>query len=100
AAYRQDNFQAAQPRFEALAASLKNQKEPWTAIVPLRRAQILIEQKKWNEAARLAESVARDYPNFEQQHEADYVIGCCHMAQGDFEGARPALMRVTRSAAG
>jgi cellulose synthase operon protein C len=100
ASYRQDDFQAAQPRFEALAASLKNQRESWTAIVRLRRAQILAEQKKWTEAARLAESVGRDFPDFVQQHEADYTIGRCRMAQGDLDGARAAFTRVTRSAAG
>src|SRR5690606_3205615 len=48
----------------------------------------------------VAESVARDYPEFDQLYEADYVIGRCFAAEADFEKARAAYRRVLQSGTG
>jgi TolA-binding protein len=98
--YRGGDFNAAMHRFEALTPRISHRDETWMAIVPLRRAQMLAEQKQWSTARTIAESIARDFPQFDQQFEADYVIGRCLAAEGDFDAARTAYQRVVRSTAG
>ena len=99
-AYRRGDFPLAQQRFDALGERLTDHSDAWTAIIPLRRAQILAQQKQWTQAQAVAESIARDYPQFDQQYEADYVIGRALAASDNFEGARTAYQRVVRSATG
>jgi TolA-binding protein len=99
-AYRRGDFALAQHRFDELGARLTDHSDSWTAIIPLRRAQILSQQKQWTQAQAVAESIARDYPQFDEQHEADYVIGRALAASENFDGARAAFQRVVRSAAG
>jgi TolA-binding protein len=83
-----------------LGTRLTDHSDAWTAIIPLRRAQILAQQKQWTQAQAVAESIARDYPQFDQQHEVDYVIGRALTASNNFVGAREAFRRVVRSANG
>ncbi len=99
-AYRRGDFPVAQQRFDDLGTRLTDHSDAWTAIIPLRRAQILAQQKQWTQAQAVAESIARDYPQFDQQHEADYVIGRALAASNNFVGAREAFQRVIRSATG
>lgn len=98
--YRQKHYEAAQEQFNELARKTQGRAEPWMAMIPLRRAQILAHQKKWNEALTIASQIEKDYPDFAQQYEADYLIGRCRASQADFEGAREAYREVTRSPQG
>ncbi len=99
-AYRRSDFAVAQQRFDALGERLTDHSDAWTAIIPLRRAEILAQQKQWTQAQAVAESIARDYPQFDQQYEADYVIGRALASSDNFDGARAAYGRVVRSATG
>lgn len=67
------------------------------AMVALRQAQIEAHRSRWDAALSQAEAVAQNFPDFRQQHEADYLIGRCRAALGDLEGAREAYTRVVRS---
>ncbi len=98
-AYRQGDYEAAQRRFDTLMPHLANHDQAWMAMVPLRRAQMLADQKQWASARASAETIAHDYPQFNQQFEADYVIARTLAAEGDFDGAREACLRVVRSPA-
>ncbi|MBL8826217.1 MAG: tetratricopeptide repeat protein, partial [Planctomycetaceae bacterium] len=101
AAYRQRQFDVALKRLEALAPQASGEVKPsWAAMVPLRRAQILVQQKKFTEAREIAEKIATDFPQFEQQYEVDYVIGRAHASAAEFDEAREAYQRVIRSPRG
>jgi cellulose synthase operon protein C len=99
-AYRGGDFANAMQRFDTLMPRITQHDEAWMAIVPLRRAQMLAEQKQWGAARGVAETIVQDFPQFDQQFEADYIIGRCLAADGDFDAARAAFQRVVRSAAG
>lgn len=101
--YRQGDYQAAAARFQQLDREIdqaKDRREPWMAVVPLRRAQMLIQQGQYREACAIAAKIDADYPRFEQQYEVDYVLGRCLANEADFAGARKAYNRVIASAAG
>jgi cellulose synthase operon protein C len=98
--YRQADYAAAAPRLERLAEQVKDQREPWMAMIPLRRAQILAQQNQWSQAQAIAAKIAADFPGFQQQYEVDYLLGRCLANQADFDGARAAYNRVIRSPAG
>ena len=100
AGYRQGDYTEAGKRLDALASRLEGRQEAWTAMVPLRQAQVLAQQKKWKEAQDLAESIGGRFPDFDQQFEADYVIGRALASRGEFEAARAAYQKVIRSTTG
>ncbi|MEX0712978.1 MAG: tetratricopeptide repeat protein, partial [Pirellulales bacterium] len=99
-AYRQEDLAAAEARFARLAEQALGRREKWLAMVPLRRAQILAQQKRWREALESAQAIAAEFPGFEQQYEADYVIGRALASLAEFDRAREAYLRVTRSPTG
>jgi TolA-binding protein len=100
AAYRQSKFDQASEKFAALTQRAKSSGASWAAMAPLRLAQVLAQKKEWPDAITLAESIAKDYPDFVQQYEVDYVLGRCYAAQARFDDARKAYERVVRSAQG
>jgi TolA-binding protein len=100
AGYRRGEFDASGEKFALLAQQTKGRNDPWLAMVPLRRAQVLAHQKKWPEARLMALAIAQDYPAFEQQYEADYVVGRSFASQGMFQEARDAYRKVIQSSSG
>jgi len=98
--YRQGDYEAAGARFDRLADETAGGQEAWLAMVPLRRAQVRAHQRKWQEAYDLAATIEKRFPNFEQQYEADYVLGRCLAAQADFDGARRLYQKVIRAERG
>lgn len=100
AAYRQGDYQAAGRDFEELAETGRGSQATWLPMVALRQAQILALQKKWPEALDLAQRIAGEHPDFEQQYEVDYLIGRCLANEGRFDDARTAYRKVTRSKTG
>jgi TolA-binding protein len=100
ALYRQGDFTAAGERLSELLVKTADSHEPWRAMVALRQAQVLAHQKKWKDAQDLAATISRRWPEFDQQYEADYVIGRALAARGEFDEARAAYQRVIRSEIG
>jgi TolA-binding protein len=100
ARYRQEDYAAAADAFTALDAEAAGGEPRWRAMVRLRRAQSLAQLKDWNAALQLAETLAREYPDFDQQYEADYLIGRCLASQADFDAARAAYQRSIAGDAG
>jgi TolA-binding protein len=100
AIFRRGDYEAAGQQFEQLARQAQGRREPWLAMIPLRRAQILGQQKKWHEAYAIAEKIEAHYPNFEQQYEVDYLLGRCLHAGAEMQAARDAFQKVIRSPAG
>lgn len=100
AAYRQGDYESAGRDFEELAAASRDSEASWLPMVALRQAQILALEKKWPEALDLAQRIAAEHPDFEQQYEVDYLIGRCLANEGRFDEARAAYRKVTRSKSG
>lgn len=100
AAYRQGDYEAAGKQFEELAEAQRGGQAKWLPMVALRQAQIFALQKKWPEALDLAQQIAAQHPDFEQQYEVDYLIGRCLANEGRFDDARSAYRKVTRSETG
>lgn len=98
--YRQQKYDEALAEFDRLAQQTQGQTGQWLAMIPLRRAQLLAHERKWNEAHAVAARIGELFPGFPQQYEADYVIGRCLAALADFDGARKAYERVIRSGHG
>ncbi|HEX4144290.1 MAG TPA: tetratricopeptide repeat protein [Pirellulales bacterium] len=100
ASYRQREYVRAQEEFAQLEGQTAGRTERWLAMIPLRQAQSLGQQNRWAEALEIANRIAGEYPNFEEQYEADYVIGRSLASQGEFAAAREAYGRVIRSISG
>jgi len=98
--YRSGEFAAAAERFEQLAQKAQGRRDAWLAMIPLRRAQVLAQRKKWEEAYAIAAKIEAEYPNFEQQYEVDYLIGRCLQTRAEIQAAREAFKKVIRSPAG
>jgi TolA-binding protein len=96
-AYRRGDYDEAARRFTELTPKLNQRNDRWVPMVPLRKAQIYAQQKRWSDARAVANAIAKDYPNFDQLYEADYLIGRCHAAEANLEAARESYKRVLRS---
>ncbi|HEX3659338.1 MAG TPA: tetratricopeptide repeat protein [Pirellulales bacterium] len=100
ATYRGGKYGEAKELFADLAKELTGKHEKWMAMVPLRRAQICVHEHRWADARQIAETIASDFPGFEQQYEVDYVLGRVLANDAHFEDAREAYTRVVRSQLG
>jgi len=98
--YRLSNFDAAFEELQQLQSVAAGRDDDWLPFVPLRRAQILAHRKEWPEAMAAAQIVIDDHPEFALRHEADYVLGRCLAAAGEFNEARAAYGRVIESETG
>jgi TolA-binding protein len=100
ATYRGGKYGEAKDLFARLADELAGKHEKWMAMVPLRRAQICVNEHRWADARQIAETIAADFPGFEQQYEVDYVLGRVLANDAHFDEAREAYTRVVRSQLG
>jgi TolA-binding protein len=100
ALYQQKDYENAAEWFAKLEQAQLVDEDTWTAMIPLRRAQILAEQQKWQEAYDLASGIEERFPKFGQQYEADYVLGLCLSKQGKPAAAVERYERVIRSPEG
>ena len=98
--YRLHHLAESRERFDRLQQSATGRKEPWLAMVPLRRAQVRAQAGQWDEAFAIAQTIATDYPEFNQQHEVDYLLGRYYMNRAEFDHARGAYQRVLESPTG
>lgn len=99
ALFRQNEFSAAAERLDALRRRTADRAEPWLALVHLRLAHCLAHLQKWPEARQAAAAIAERFPGFEQQHEADYLLGRSLAAAAEFDAARAAYQRVLEAPA-
>ncbi|HUT09441.1 MAG TPA: tetratricopeptide repeat protein [Thermoguttaceae bacterium] len=100
AAYRGNDYAKAGESFDRLASQTRGRRDAWLAMIPLRQAQVLWHQEKYAGALAIASKIEGDFPDFSQQHEADYLIGRCLASRADFEGARKAYDKVIYSPTG
>lgn len=100
ASFRQGKYDQAARRLADLAATTGDHAEPWSAMAELRRAQSLVELKEWSDVLEVARQIGGRFPNFEHQHEVDYLVGRALAAQADMNGAREAYARVVASPRG
>lgn len=98
--YQEKDYEAAAQRFAELEQKPLVDENTWTAMIPLRRAQILAEQQKWQDAYELASGIERRFPDFGKQYEADFVLGLCLSKQGKATEALQWYERVIRSPEG
>ncbi len=98
--YRLQQYDVAGPLFDQLNQQTAELSDAWVAMIPLRRAQVLAHQTKWNEAHEIAAQIAQRFPEFTQQHEVDYLLGRFHASRAEFDQARAAYERVMRSETG
>jgi TolA-binding protein len=95
--YRRNEFAEAADQFASLTETFKARDANWSAKATLRHAQSLAQLGKWSEARELAEAIQRDYADFAEQHEVDYLIGRCFANEAEFAQAREAYARVVNS---
>lgn len=100
AAYRQGHYQQAGRLFEQVSQQARGRHDAWLAMIPLRRAQVFAQQKKWTEAKQTAEQISRDFPKFNRRYEVDYLLGRCLANEAAFAEAREKYRQVIRSSAG
>jgi TolA-binding protein len=98
--YRLGEYDEAGRRFAQLERMTHGRTDAWLAMVPLRRAQVFAQQTAWGEALEIAKGIAKQYPNFRQQYEVDYLIGRALASRAEFDKARDAYERVIRSPTG
>jgi len=98
--YRRKEYGEAGTRFQQLNEEIGDSRDAWLAMIPLRRAQILVQDEQWDEAYGVALGIQARFPGFRQQYEADYVVGRCLAAQAKYELAREKYKRVVRSPEG
>jgi len=100
ALFRLERYEESLQDLAGLEQAALDPREPWTAMVPLRRAQIFAQQGRWDEAFELAGTISERFPEFRQQHEVDYLLGRCLSSQARFREAREAYERVIRADSG
>jgi len=71
----------------------------WLAMVPLREGQMLAARKQWTAAAEAVRGLEARFPDFPRLYEADYLLGRCAAAEGEFDKARACYARVIASPA-
>jgi TolA-binding protein len=98
--YRSGKLQAAGERLADLSTRLEGRTDAWLPLVPLRRAQVLAHEHRWQEAHDLAATISEKHPNFRQQYEVDYLLGRCLGALAKFDASRAAYARVVQSPIG
>lgn len=100
ALFRQNNYQAAAEQLQKLVQESQGRGDAWLAVAHLRLAQALVKEKKWDEAYAVASQIEKQFPEFPEQYEVDYVIGRYLANKADFEGARQAYRKVINSPSG
>ncbi len=98
--YRRGEYQTASERFAALAPKAQGRHDAWIAMIPLRRAQILAQEKRWSDARAMALPIAEVFREFDQQYEVDYLIGRTYAAEANLDEARHSYQKVLQSASG
>ncbi|RCS44622.1 hypothetical protein DTL42_17010 [Bremerella cremea] len=97
ARFRLEQFTAARTKFEQLLTDNLGREQESLPVAEMRLAQIHAHEGDWDKAYEQAQAIERKYPNFQQAHELDYLLGRCLARQGEFQEARAAYMKVIQS---
>jgi TolA-binding protein len=71
----------------------------WAPTVELRRCELLLAEKNFEQLERAASAAQQKYSNFERSHEFDYLLARSAMLQIDFDRARELLIQIVASQA-
>lgn len=93
-AYRHGDDELARELFAQVALRTAGLDEDWTALAPLRLAQLEAARQRWNEALLALDWLAWRRPEFPLAFEADYLRGRALAGRGEFTAARTAYCRV------
>jgi len=99
ARFRSEKFDDAQTKFQRLLTDNLGRELESLPIAEMRLAQIFAHQNNWEAAYEKALEIEREYPDFAQMHELDYLLGRCLARQAEFQKARAAYTKVIQSPA-
>ncbi len=94
AAFRLGEYNTARKRFLELQPKTIGVQQPWTAMVPLRRAQLAARRQQWRGVLQILDHMEREFPNFELDYEVDYLRGRALAGIGQMTAARKYYRRV------
>ncbi len=99
AAFRLKQYDIARNRFGALQPKIVGISQPWTAMVPLRRAQLAARRQQWSEVLKILDQLEHEHPEFELPEfelnsEIDYLRGRALAGRGEMTAARKFYRRV------
>lgn len=97
AEYRLGNDAAAKVAFEQVDRRAHSSEAGWTAMAPLRLAQIAARRSQWLEVLKLLEGFRDQHPNFALLHEVDYLVGRALAGRGRMSAARSAYSQALNS---
>ncbi len=94
AAFRQRQYKTARERFTTLQPKTIGINQSWTAMIPLRRAQLAARRQQWSAVLKILDQLERDHPDFELDYEVDYLRGRAMAGRGNMTAARKFYGRV------
>jgi len=99
ASFRLRKYDTAKERFAALQTKIIGIGQSWTAMVPLRLAQLTARQQQWSSVLKILDQLQRDHPqfalpDFELHFEIDYLRGRALAGRGEMTAARKFYRRV------
>ncbi|MFA8019865.1 tetratricopeptide repeat protein [Bremerella cremea] len=97
ARFRSEKFADAQKRFEQMLTENMGRPLETLPVAEMRLAQIQAHQGNWDLAYERAVEIGKNYPQFSQVHELEYLMGRCLARQGKFQEARAAYNKVCQS---
>lgn len=93
-AYRQGEDELARELFGQVALRTAALKEPWTALAPLRLAQLEAARLRWDDVLVALDWLEWRWPQFPLAYEANYLRGRALAGRGEFPAARGAYRQV------
>lgn len=94
AAFRQRKYDRARELFRAVQPKTVGIDEAWTAMIPLRRAQLAARRQQWSEVLKILDRMQREHPDFQLDYEIDYLRGRALAGRGEMTAARKFYRRV------
>ena len=88
AAFRARDYNTARERFNKLKPKTIGIERSWTAMVPLRQAQLAARRQQWREVLSILDQMERDFPEFELNYEVGYLRGRALAGLGNMTAAR------------
>ncbi|MGO8751092.1 MAG: tetratricopeptide repeat protein [Thermoguttaceae bacterium] len=92
--YRQEKFDDARPLFARVAAE---KVAPYEALAIYRAGTCAANQKRWAESQKHFEAIVKDFPKFEQIHEARYGLALALQNQQQYAPARSLYEQVAKT---
>ncbi|MEQ8839167.1 MAG: tetratricopeptide repeat protein, partial [Lacipirellulaceae bacterium] len=96
--YRLGNDAEAKEAFSKVDRRSHSSQAVWTAMAPLRLAQIAARQSNWQEVLSMLAGFRAEHPQFPLLHEADYLVGRALAGRGRMSEARSSYQAVLDNA--